>query len=257
MSEDVDATGTAAAAALGFGSGADDAGAYNYRHFDFERDYVGRDRGVTAGDAAVDGTVYTPDGDPVALSELWTDGPAVVEFGSLTCPVFLEKVERMDALAERYGDAVSFAVVYTREAHPGERHGPHTDLDAKRAAARECASTLGVERTVLVDEVSGALHRAYGALPNAVVVVGTDGTVSYRADWLDVNDLDAHIADLLAAGSAGGAVAPTDRRDNFHRPTLGRARSLYRVTRRAGLDSLGDFLGSLPAMLRHRLRHRG
>lgn len=240
----------------GFGSGSLAAEAYNYRHFDFDRDYVGRDRGVTPGDTAVGGTVYTIDGEAVAFSDLWADGPAVVEFGSITCPIFLEKSDRMDALAERYADEVTVAVLYVREAHPGHSLGPHQTLDSKLAAARECRAAAGIDRPIYVDEVGGAVHRAYGTLPNAVVVVGHDGIVSYRADWLDVDDLDAHLTDLLAAGSAGDAVEPTDREDNFHAPTLARARAMAGVTRRAGLDSLRDFLASSPAMLRHRIRNR-
>lgn len=241
----------------GFGTGSLAAEAYNYRHFDYARDYVGRDRGVTPGDTAVGGTVYSIDGEAVSFSELWADGPVVVEFGSITCPIFLEKTDGMDALAEEYADEVSFAVLYVREAHPGRSLGPHTNLDGKLAAARECRAAAGIDRPIYVDEVGGAVHRAYGSLPNAVVVVGHDGIVSYRADWLDVDDLDAHLADLVAAGSAGDAVEPTDREDNFHAPTVARARALAGVTRRAGLDSLRDVITSAPAMLRHRIRNRG
>lgn len=241
----------------GFGSRSLAAEAYNYRHFDFERDYVGRDRGVTPGDTAVGGTVYTIDGEAVSFADRWADGPAVIEFGSITCPIFLEKTDRMDALAAHYADEVSFAVLYVREAHPGHSLGPHQSLDGKLAAARECRAAAGIDRPIYVDEVRGAVHRAYGALPNAVFVVGHDGVVSYRADWLDVDDLDAHLTDLLAAGSAGEAVEPTDREDNFHAPTLGRARAMAGVTRRAGIDSLRDLVASAPSMLRHRLRNRG
>lgn len=237
------------------GVGADDgpeADGYNYRHFRFAA-YEGTRRNVRAGDPAPDGTLYTLDGDEVTLAGLWRERPAVVEFGSVTCPIFTEKVDRMDALARRY-EAVDFYVVYVREAHPGRRCPPHGSFEEKARRAREVRE--GVERTVLVDDLEGSVHRAFDALPNSVSVVGTDGIVSYRADWLEPAALEDHLRRLLAGGGRGADVPPTDLTGNFHRPTPARLRALVGVARRAGLDSLRDFLASAPRMVRYRIRQR-
>ncbi|MCL7417041.1 MAG: hypothetical protein M8354_04285, partial [Halalkalicoccus sp.] len=91
---------------------------YNYRRFRFWPADQGIDRGVTSGTEAPDATVYTLEGNPVELSGLWEDRPIVIEFGSITCPIFAAKVDAMDALAQTY-DGIDFYIVYTREAHPG------------------------------------------------------------------------------------------------------------------------------------------
>jgi hypothetical protein len=59
--------------------------AYNYPRFHYV--YSRRDAAlqqVSAGDQARDATVYTLEGNPLGLSELWKEKPIVVEFGSIT-----------------------------------------------------------------------------------------------------------------------------------------------------------------------------
>jgi len=59
--------------------------AYNYPRFHYV--YSRRDAAlqqVSAGDQARDATVYTLEGNPMGLSELWKEKPIVVEFGSIT-----------------------------------------------------------------------------------------------------------------------------------------------------------------------------
>lgn len=223
---------------------------YNYRHFRFTTYGADVDRNASAGRPAVDGCVSTLDGDEIQLSQLWQERPIVIEFGSITCPIFVENVDAVDALAERYaGD-----VLYVREAHPGNRYGPHQNFTEKATNARDAKRDESIERTVLVDDIDGPIHRAYDSLPNSVYVIGRDGVVSYRADWTDPDALDEHLASLLANGGRGADVTPTNAVENFHRPTLSRLRALYRVTRRAGAGSFRDFVASLPDMLRYRLR---
>lgn len=39
------------------------------------------------------------------------------------------------------------------------------------------------QRLVLVDDLEGTVHRAYGALPNYVDIIDPQGTVVFRSDW--------------------------------------------------------------------------
>lgn len=232
------------------------AAEYNYRHFAASHYFDGEDhRRVRARDEAPSGTLETLDGEPVSLSDCWADRPAVIEFGSLTCPVFRAAVDPMNRLASRYADAVDFYVVYTREAHPGKRRGPHRTMAEKREAAREAAAELA-DRTVLVDDLDGTVHRAFDAMPNSVSLVGLHGTVAYRADWLEPADLQRAIDSLLVAGGAGEAVADLDPRDNFHAPSPALLRGAWRAFGRAGVDSAVDFATALPALARERVRRR-
>ena len=43
----------------------------------------------------------------------------------------------------------------------------------------------GIERPVLVDNLEGDLHRAYGTLPNMTYIMAAGGKIIYRAAWTD------------------------------------------------------------------------
>lgn len=232
-----------------------EADRYNYRHFGIPEDgHV--ERGVGAGEQAPDATLSTLDGEPVTLSELWHDRPAVVEFGSITCPVFTHTIERMNELARRYGDRVNFAVVYTREAHPGQDVPAHRSIEEKRANAAAARREEGIERTVLVDSLEGTTHRAYTAMPNAAYVVGSDGVVAHRADWLEPQRVRETLDALLAADGRGAEVTPTSLEDNYQPPRGSLLPEFYRAFKRAGPGSLRDFLLTLPRMARLRAKRR-
>lgn len=228
--------------------------AYNYEHFDVSAAEV--ERGLTAGDEAVDVPLYTLDGGTVHLADLWTDRPTVLEFGSITCPVFTSKVGTMDALARTYAEEASFYVVYTREAHPGQDYPAHRSLEEKLSNAADACEYESIDRTVLVDDVDGRMHRRYVALPNAAYLIGTDGVVAHQADWLDPEALEEALETLLDRGGRGADVMPTHLEDNFEKPTSGTVSELYRVLSRAGPGSLRDFLTAMPRMLLYRYRQR-
>lgn len=230
-----------------------DGDTYNYRRFRFWPARDGIQRDVTAGDKAVDATVYTLEGDPVELLSLWEDRPIVVEFGSITCPIFTAKVDAMDKLAEKYEDEVDFYVVYSREAHPGQRYHRHTSFDQKCRHARDAKDNESINRDILVDDVDGSMHRGYDALPNSVYVIGRDGVVAHRADWLDIDVLNDQLQKLVTADGRGAEVTPTSLEENYHTPDADLVKTMLRVHRRAGAGSFRDMLLAAPRMLAYRL----
>jgi hypothetical protein len=120
-------------------------------------------------------------GDDVKLSDFagkWL----VVETGSSTCSMYTKNIPTMKDVAAEFPD-VEFVTVYVREAHPGERLGPHKSMDDKFKAARKIAPRYGEFRRVLVDNIDGDFHRAYGSMPNVVYVIRPDGTIHYRCNW--------------------------------------------------------------------------
>lgn len=228
---------------------------YNYDRFRYSH-YAGKiERDVDAGDEAVDATLHTLDGGSVELSELWSERPVVLEFGSVTCPIFVKKISEMDALARKY-DEVDFYVVYVREAHPGENYTAHESLDEKIENARDLRELDDVERTVLVDDVEGTMHEKYGAFPNSVYVIGNDGVVAYRADWVYPEKLDERIEELLENGGAGANVTPESVEENYHSFDATLLPFLYTVTKRAGSPSLKDLVTAFPGMLRYRIARK-
>ena len=101
--------------------------------------------------------------------------------------------------------------VYTREAHPGEHVGHHTTLDEKLANARLLRDDIGIRRPMLVDDLAGTAHRAYGLLPNMTWVIGRGGRILYKADWTSARTIEAFLqrhAEGRSRRPASGAVAP-------------------------------------------------
>jgi hypothetical protein len=89
--------------------------------------------------------------------------------------------------------------VYTREAHPGENVGYHDSIEAKLACARLLHDEAGISRDILVDDLSGSVHRAYGLMPNMTWVIDRGGRVAYKADWTSAPNVEAFLGRFLAA----------------------------------------------------------
>jgi hypothetical protein len=80
--------------------------------------------------------------------------------------------------------------VYVREAHPGERLPHHQSMSQKMQHAQRFRDRWSVRRPILVDDLDGTLHRAYGTLPNMTYIVSAAGRVTYRADWTDAHSIE-------------------------------------------------------------------
>jgi hypothetical protein len=106
----------------------------------------------------------------------------VIETGSSTCSMYTKNIPDMREIAGEFAD-VAFLLVYVREAHPGERLGPHQNMDEKFHAAKMVAPRYGEHRRVLVDNLDGDFHRAYGSMPNVIYIIRPDGKIHYRCNW--------------------------------------------------------------------------
>jgi hypothetical protein len=89
--------------------------------------------------------------------------------------------------------------IYTREAHPGENVHHHDSLEAKLACAKLLAEEAGIGRDILVDDVAGTAHRAYGLMPNMTWVIARGGRVAYKANWTSAANVEAFLDRFLAA----------------------------------------------------------
>ncbi len=106
---------------------------------------------------------------------------------------------------------MAFYVVYTREAHPGEHVGHHRTFEDKLANAGLLRDEIGIRRPILVDDLEGTSHRAYGLLPNMTWVIARGGRIVYKADWTSADNVDAFLR-RYEAGRARrpptGSIAP-------------------------------------------------
>ena len=88
--------------------------------------------------------------------------------------------------------------IYTREAHPGENVLYHDSFERKLACARLLAQEAGIGRDILVDDLDGTVHRAYGLMPNMTWVIGRGGRVVYKANWTGAANVEAFLDRFLA-----------------------------------------------------------
>ena len=117
-------------------------------------------------------------------------------------------------LYHTYGDRVEFLVVYIREAHPDDGwisqgnqepaihvYDPTTE-EERTEVAQACAIALDIEMTVLVDGIDDTVASAYGALPDRLYLVGSDGRIAFQGEkgprGFVPEDLDAAIRQELA-----------------------------------------------------------
>lgn len=180
------------------------------------------------GEPAPDFTLRTPDGEQIRLSDLYADKPVVLEFGCTTCPVYRSKIGQMQALRERFGDAVHWLVVYTVEAHPAGSPSPYsgrewigepnqregvliaqpTDYEERVALAQRLIDDRGEGLQIVVDGMDNAIWEAYGKRPNSGFIIGEDGTVIDKQFWIDAQRMSAMLAQLTGEGGApAGAIA--------------------------------------------------
>jgi hypothetical protein len=97
----------------------------------------------------------------------------------------------MNAIADRYANRdVGSIFLYTNEAHPGE-HYPHLQsIDDKYRHARALRDELGVTRSIVLDALDGACHRAYGSMPNMTWIFNRSMIPIYKSNWTDANSVE-------------------------------------------------------------------
>ena len=166
------------------------------------------------GDRVPDFDLPTLGGGRFRSTDLGDTGPALLIFGSYTCPVTDSAAPGLNQLHARFGDRVRFVIVDVREAHPGKTVPQPKELDEKMAHAEQMRDLHGFGFEVAVDDIDGTLHRTLSPKPNSAYVLGKNGTILFRAHWAnDTKALDAAL-DAVAAGESprrsqsGGLLRP-------------------------------------------------
>ena len=82
--------------------------------------------------------------------------------------------------------------------------------------AHDLRDILGVTRTIVVDALDGACHRAYGSMPNMTWIFNRAGIPVYKSDWSDAASVENALSYFLGMSQrrkAGERLAPF----NVHR----------------------------------------
>lgn len=104
----------------------------------------------------------------------------------------------MDALAKKHApEQVGAIFIYTHEAHPAENYPHHTSFKQKLRHASDMQDRLGLQRPILIDNLEGDCHRAFGSMPNMSWIIDRMGRPVYKADWTDAEDIAGAVVQLL------------------------------------------------------------
>lgn len=162
------------------------------------------------------------------------------------------EVPPLTALHEKYrSKGFEFFIVYVREAHPGENFPYHLSLEQKLTHARKLRELEKIKLPILVDDLQGTAHKAYGLLPNMIYLIDREGVVVYKSDWTDGVELDGMCESLIRLDNMRARQVPIIR--------LGVSERLHwipmdpqhreRIYRRSGEKAIKDYLnvkGHLP-----------
>ena len=231
---------------------------YTFKHLSMPvvlRDMYFKKDDPGPGDSVPDFDLPTLGGGNFRSIDLAETGPAILIFGSYTCPVTDSAAPGLNQLHARFSDRVRFVMVNVREAHPGKNLPQPQSMDQKMAHAKQLRDFHGFDFEVAVDDIDGTFHRALSPKPNSAYIVAEDGTILFRAQW--ANDTKA-LADALEAITAGKAPSRRQSRTNI-RSMLSMLPYGVRVFDRAGDGAWLDmwrvappvaFLGFLQKVLR-------
>lgn len=162
------------------------------------------------------------------------------------------EVPPLTELSHKYQpQGFEFLIVYVRESHPGENFSHHTSIEQKVAHAEKLRELETVRLRILVDDLHGTVHRAYGLLSNMVYLIDREGMVVYKSDWTNAAELDEMCASLARLEKLKKEGVPIIRKGVSQRlhwipmdPVL-----RERVYRRSGEKAIKDYFkvfGFLP-----------
>ena len=209
-----------------------DANDYRFDHLKIGlvlRDMFFSKSDPSPGDAIVEFDLPTLDGGRFRSGDLLETGPALLVFGSYTCPVTDSAVPGLNDLYARFGDRVRFVMVAVREAHPGANAPQPMEFDEKREHAQRLRDLHDIPYEVAIDDIDGTLHRALSPKPNSAYLLGTDGIILFRAHWANDTKAIARALDAVTAGrplrrsESRGLIRPVWPTVRYVAPTLDRA----------------------------------
>ncbi len=96
-----------------------------------------------------------------------------------------------------------FFLIYTREAHPGEKVPAHESFDEKLTNACRLRDEENISIPILVDNLDGTVHLTYGAsdLSNSTCprlqAIDKDGIIVFKSTWSDAEELRFALDELL------------------------------------------------------------
>ena len=160
--------------------------------------------GYHTGDTVPDFTLYKTNGDSVRLADMLSSGlPVLLVGGNYTCPVFRNRLNDLNSMANFYNGLLQVFVVYTVEAHPiidpspysgqvwvtsqnqtdGVLYRQPTTYGERLALVDSMTANHNIVPEILVDGPCNEWWSNYGPAPNNAYLIDTNGIVSAKQGW--------------------------------------------------------------------------
>jgi Iodothyronine deiodinase len=158
--------------------------------------------------------------------------PLVIEFGSITEPVFRLSSSNVQSMARRWAGRINFLVIYQRESHPS---GTLQALDMNKTDgfdksapineaqriiyATDAQNKLGLNNlTMAVDNWDNYTAQAYGNLPNMTFLIDANGRLVAAWPWMSPWQVNGAISNILANRPIAAAYLGPDFSPNTAPP---------------------------------------
>jgi hypothetical protein len=180
--------------------------------------------GPIVGELVQDFNLFEVNGTPHRLSDELSEGvPVLLISGSLTCPVFRNRVPMINAMASAYQNVLKIFIVYTVEAHPTDP-SPYsgevwitlenennnilfpqpTTYGERKSLIDTLTNLYEINVPILLDGPCNNWWLNYGTGANNAFLITTSGYVFSKHDWFNQLQLNmACDADLLLSYFSG------------------------------------------------------
>ncbi|OGS70863.1 MAG: hypothetical protein A3F91_11750 [Flavobacteria bacterium RIFCSPLOWO2_12_FULL_35_11] len=213
---------------------------YNYTKFANKEYNLVYSSGIKSGDIVPNFSFLTLDGLNKNISN-FTDKPIILETGSLSCGMFAGQNKAMNRLASENKD-FDFLLLYVREAHPGKLINAHNSIEQKCDLANRLNTEDIIEnRTIIIDDINGTVHKILGALPNMVYIIDTNGQIIFKDEWNNAKTLKNAIQEFKINRK------PIEQK--WAMLPLPNIPIEYKIFKRAGWDAGFDFIVALPKLI--------
>lgn len=147
-------------------------------------------------------------------------------------------------LYQEFGNGSTWLFVYVREAHPGERFSAHGTYEQKLRQAELFRQDEALPWPVLIDQLEGRVHRAYGLLPNPLFLIDSDGRVAFRGNFAHAPTLRRALEQLVQQHGRGVTAAGEDKKPHM----LGASAFGWKALVRGGDRSVRDVVQRMPPL---------
>lgn len=117
----------------------------------------------------------------------------------------------MKQLFARWSDRVRLLDVLVRQAHPGPDAQPYHTFAEKLQDARRYQTEEKLPWSLLVDDLEGTVHQAYGGMADPTYLIDRDGRVAFYNMWTYAPTLYQAIAALLQQDGRGVVLGGVNR----------------------------------------------